>query len=66
MAFKMRTGKPEAGNKYYITKANGGILTQSREAPQTRTVMFFPTVSGMLMDDSMKLADMGTVSTSVL
>ena len=24
MAFKMRTTKPEAGNKYYITKANGG------------------------------------------
>ena len=24
MAFKMRTTKPEAGNKYYITKAKGG------------------------------------------
>lgn len=24
MAFKMRTTKPESGNKYYITKANGG------------------------------------------
>lgn len=24
MSFKMRTTKPEAGNKYYITKANGG------------------------------------------
>ncbi len=24
MAFKIRTTKPEAGNKYYITKANGG------------------------------------------
>lgn len=24
MAFKMRTTRPEAGNKYYITRANGG------------------------------------------
>lgn len=24
MSFKMRTTKPEAGNKYYITRANGG------------------------------------------
>lgn len=24
MAFKIRTTKPEAGNKYYITKSNGG------------------------------------------
>ncbi len=24
MAFKMRTTRPEAGNKYYITVGNGG------------------------------------------
>lgn len=33
MAFKMRTGKPEAGNKYYITKANGGYSDAIKGSP---------------------------------
>lgn len=33
MAFKMRTSKPEAGNKYYITKANGGYSDAIKGSP---------------------------------
>lgn len=33
MAFKMRTTKPEAGNKYYITKANGGYSNAIKGKP---------------------------------
>ena len=33
MAFKMRTNKPEAGNKYYITKANGGYSDAIKGSP---------------------------------
>ena len=36
MAFKMRTTKPEAGNKYYITKANGGYSTAIQGNPKYR------------------------------
>lgn len=32
-AFKMRTTKPEAGNKYYITKANGGWSNAIKGSP---------------------------------
>lgn len=31
--FKMRTTKPEAGNKYYITKANGGYSSAIKGKP---------------------------------
>lgn len=33
MSFKMRTSKPEAGNKYYITKANGGYSDAVQGSP---------------------------------
>lgn len=33
MAFVMRTTKPEAGNKYYITKANGGYSGAIKGSP---------------------------------
>ena len=33
MAFKMRTTRPEAGNKYYITKANGGYSYAIKGSP---------------------------------
>lgn len=33
MAFKMRTTRPEAGNKYYITKANGGYSNAIKGNP---------------------------------
>jgi LysM repeat protein len=33
MAFKMRTTKPEAGNKYYITKARGGYSNAIQGKP---------------------------------
>lgn len=33
MSFKMRTTKPEAGNKYYITKANGGWSDAIKGSP---------------------------------
>ena len=33
MAFKMRTSKPEAGNKYYISKANGGYSDAIKGSP---------------------------------
>ena len=33
MAFKMRTTKPEAGNKYYITKAKGGYSNAIQGKP---------------------------------
>lgn len=33
MAFKMRTAKPEAGNKYYITKAKGGYSNAIQGKP---------------------------------
>lgn len=33
MAFKMRTTKPEAGNKYYITKARGGYSNAIQGRP---------------------------------
>lgn len=33
MAFKMRTTKPEAGNKYYITKAKGGYSNAIKGKP---------------------------------
>ena len=33
MAFKMRTSKPKAGNKYYITKANGGYSDAIKGSP---------------------------------
>ena len=36
MAFKMRTTKPEAGNKYYITKANGGYSPAIKGNPNYR------------------------------
>lgn len=36
MAFKMRTTKPEAGNKYYITKANGGYSDAIKGNPNNR------------------------------
>ena len=32
-SFKMRTTKPEAGNKYYITKANGGYSNAIKGSP---------------------------------
>lgn len=34
MSFKMRTTKPEAGNKYYITKANGGWSNAIQGSPR--------------------------------
>ena len=33
MAFKMRTTRPEAGNKYYITRANGGYSYAIKGSP---------------------------------
>ena len=36
MVFKMRTTKPEAGNKYYITKANGGYSNAIQGNPKYR------------------------------
>ena len=36
MSFKMRTTKPEAGNKYYITKANGGYSDAVKGNPTYR------------------------------
>lgn len=33
MSFKMRTTKPEAGNKYYITKSNGGWSDAIKGSP---------------------------------
>lgn len=33
MTFKIRTSKPEAGNKYYITKANGGYSDAIKGSP---------------------------------
>lgn len=33
MSFKIRTTKPEAGNKYYITKANGGYSNAIKGSP---------------------------------
>ena len=33
MAFKMRTTRPEAGNKYYITKSNGGYSYAIKGSP---------------------------------
>lgn len=33
MSFKMRTTRPEAGNKYYITKANGGYSNAVKGNP---------------------------------
>lgn len=34
--FKMRTTKPEAGNKYYITKANGGYSNAIQGSPKDK------------------------------
>ena len=36
MAFKMRTTRPEAGNKYYITKTNGGYSNAIKGNPAYR------------------------------
>lgn len=33
MAFKMRTTRPEAGNKYYITKDAGGYSYAIKGSP---------------------------------
>ena len=63
MAFKMRTSKPEAGNKYYITKANGGYSDAIKGSPTDEDCDVLSNCVGYATDDLTKLAGMDTAST---
>jgi len=59
MAFKMRTTKPEAGNKYYITKANGGYSNAIQGSPMDPDCDVLPNCVGYAYGRFNEIGDYG-------